>query len=170
MIYEAPLTSGSDAPRRKSEVLFDFSASPLVFTQGVTYNLIDRIKATVPVFGSLLPFFDTAANLLRSFNDDASLHFKANFIGSFPGSAATRSLELDFLGTEGNRLVQNRSLEVDEDVMTFSTFFSVDKNGNIATNGTAIQIRANGRDFTCTKLLLIAEQETYSTEMLGGGA
>ncbi|HAS3653711.1 TPA: hypothetical protein I6199_000575 [Vibrio cholerae] len=150
MIYEAPLTSGSYAPRHKSEVLFDFSASPLVFTQGVTYNLIDRIKAAAPIFGSL--------------------HFKANFIGSFPGSAATRSLELDFLGTEGNRLVQNRSLEVDEDVMTFSTFFSVDKNGNIATNGTAIQIRANGRDFTCTKLLLIAEQETYSTEILGGGA
>lgn len=39
MIYEAPLTSGSDAPRRKSEVLFDFSASPLVFTQGVARDL-----------------------------------------------------------------------------------------------------------------------------------
>ncbi|EGU20093.1 tail needle knob protein [Vibrio mimicus] len=170
MIYEAPLIPVSDAPRRKSEVLFDFSASPLVFTQGVTYNLIDRIKARTPVFGSLLPFFDTANNLLRAFNDNRSLYFKANFTGTFPGSAAIRSLELDFAGTQGNRLVQNRSLEVAEDVMNFSTFFSVDKNGNIATNGTAIQIRANGLDFTCTKLLLIAEQETYSTEMLGGGA
>ncbi|OEE50468.1 tail needle knob protein [Vibrio anguillarum] len=169
MIYESPLTSEADAPRRKSEVLFDFSLSPLVLTQGVTYNLIEVIKAYASVSGGLMPFFDTASNLLRSFNDDQSLHFKANFIGSFPGAAATRSLELDFLGTDGNRLVQNRSLEVDEDVLTFSTFFSVDKGGNIATNGTAIQIRANGRDFTCTKLLLIAEQETWSTEMLGGG-
>ncbi|MEF2524301.1 tail needle knob protein [Vibrio mimicus] len=169
MIYEAPLTSGSDAPRHKSEVLFDFSASPLVFTQGVTYNLIDRIKATVPVFGSLLPFFDTAANLLRSFNDDTSLHFKANFIGSFTGSASTRSLELDFGGTQGNRLVQNRSVAVSQDVMTFSTFFSIDKDGFIATNGTPISIVANGGNFTCVRLLLIAEQETYSAEMLGGG-
>ncbi|WP_231111660.1 tail needle knob protein [Vibrio mimicus] len=75
------------------------------------------------MFGSLLPFFDTANNLLRAFNDNRSLYFKANFTGTFPGSAAIRSLELDFAGTQGNRLVQNRSLEVAEDVMNFSTFF-----------------------------------------------
>ena len=44
------------------------------------------------------------------------------------------------------------------DIVSLTTFFSVDKDGNLATNGSDITIKSNGGTFTATTILLIAEQ------------
>ncbi|WP_017410099.1 tail needle knob protein [Aeromonas hydrophila] len=86
-----------------------------------------------------------------------------NLEGSWTGGSTNRSMQLDFAGTNGNRLVASRDVAVTSDVITLATFFSIDKNGFIALNGTKPVIRSNGGTFNLTGVLLIAEQITTET-------
>lgn len=70
-------------------------------------------------------------------------------------------MQVDFLGTNGNRIVESRNDAVTQDVLTMHTFFSIDVGGNIVTNGTAPILRVNGGAFTVVSVLLIAEQDTH---------
>lgn len=145
--------------RKKSEVFW--TGLTLVVPEDTPTNLINLLKTIVPTTGTLEPFFKITDNKLHPFNEDATVQFKLNLKGTFTGAAtAPRSVTLDFVGTQGNTLVLNRSQSVTTSTLSFVTFFSVDKNGNMTTNGTVINIFASGSPFTLSEVLLVAEQRT----------
>lgn len=143
--------------RRKSEVFW--TGLNLVVPEDTPTNFINLIKAIVPTSGTLEPFFKITDNKLHPFNEDTTVTFKLNLKGTFTGATtAQRSVSLDFVGTQGNTLTLNRSQSVTTSTLSFVTFFSVDKNGNMVTNGAAINIFASGSPFTLSEVLLVAEQ------------
>lgn len=146
--------SGITTHRVKSECYF----TGLNIVIGTTpVNLINLIKS-LPHTGSLSPFFNTTTNKLNVYNEDATCDFKLNVVGSWGGTTGNRSMTVDFPQTNGNSLTKTRDAQVTSDILSFPTFFSVDKNGNLATNGSDITIVSNGASFTITSLLIIAEQ------------
>lgn len=144
--------------RKKTEVYF--SGLSVDLTAGTVYNLVTLLKALTPATGTLAPFFDTTGNKLKVINDNASCSFKLNIVGNWANASSDRSLQVDFVGTNGNRLVANRSSATTADSLTLATFLSVDKDGNLATNGSVVNLTAVGINFTITSALLIAEQVT----------
>lgn len=151
------------ADRRKTEVFWQFTPGQTL-AGDTDYNLINWLKTRpAPTSGTLGGlFFNTTTDKLNAFNDDASLRFKLGIGGIWTGGSSNRSMQIDFLGTNGNRLVESRNDAVTEDVLTMHTFFSIDRNGNIVNNGTAPILRVNGGPFAVVSVLLIAEQETYA--------
>ena len=145
--------------RRKSEVFW--SGINVLLTNGVTSNIISVLKGIPPTAGTLSPFFRTTDDKLWPYNQDRSLMFKLNLIGNFTGASQARSITLNFVGTNGNTYIQNRP-ENATDILSFTTFFSIDKDGAMATNGTAITVTPNGGNFTITSALLVAEQTVTS--------
>lgn len=144
--------------RKKTEVYF--SGASILLTAGTPVNLVNILKALTPASGTLAPFFNTTDNKLHVINSSTTVGFKLNVVGNWANASANRSLQVDFLGTNGNRLVANRSSATTADSLTLATFLSIDKNGNIATNGTEVTLTAVGINFTITSALLIAEQVT----------
>jgi hypothetical protein len=144
--------------RKKTEVVY--SNVNVTFPANTNTNLINAVKALTPSAGTLVgsPFFNTSDNLLHSFNQNESMFVKINFIGTFTGgSGVDRSMTLDFVGTNGNKLINNRPDNLPADDMSFNLFISVDKDGNVATNGTAMTINPTGA-YIATRILMIAEQ------------
>lgn len=147
---------GASYMRQKSEVTW--SGISLVIPTGSPINLINALKALTPSGGTLAPFFNTTDNKLHVFNQNMTVNFKLNLIGSWAGSTENRSMTLNFVGTTGNTLTYSRDTTVTSDNVSFRTFLSIDQDGNIATNGTELTIVSNGAAFTATQVLLIAEQ------------
>lgn len=147
---------GASYIRQKSEVTW--SGISLVIPTGSPINLINALKALTPSGGTLAPFFNTTDNKLHVFNQNMTVNFKLNLIGSWAGSTENRSMTLNFVGTTGNTLTYSRDTTVTSDNVSFRTFLSIDQDGNIATNGTELTIVSNGAAFTATQVLLIAEQ------------
>lgn len=147
---------GASYVRQKSEVTW--SGISLVIPTGSPINLINALKALTPSGGTLAPFFNTTDNKLHVFNQNMTVNFKLNLIGSWAGSTENRSMTLNFVGTTGNTLTYSRDSSVTSDDVSFRTFLSIDQDGNIATNGTELTIVSNGAAFTATQVLLIAEQ------------
>lgn len=145
---------GTPSVRQKSECYF--SGLNLVIPTTAT-NLITLIKS-LPHTGNLSPFFNTTTNKFNVFNFDATVTFKVNVIGAWSGSSTNRSMTIDFPQTNGNTLSKTRDAQVTVDALSFPTFFSVDKDGNLATGGSDITIVSNGATFTATAILLVAEQ------------
>lgn len=143
--------------RQKSEVLW--SGVSVVIPTSST-NLINLIKSVAISSGTLLPFFDPADNKFHVFDEDTTVTFKLNLVGSWTGASTNRSMTINFASTVGNTLTETRDQAVTVDTVSFATFFSVDKGGNLATNGSDITIVSNGATFTATTILLIAEQVT----------
>lgn len=152
--------TGITSVRKKSELLF--TSLNLTIPQTTT-NLISLLKVLTPTSGTFAPFFDTVNNKIIAFNNNSTLTFKLNIIGAFTDNDIERSMEIDFTGTVGNKLVESRDVRVTGDTLSFATFFSVDAGGNLATNGAPITIKANGRNFTANTILLIAEQMVPSS-------
>lgn len=144
---------GASYVRQKSEVTW--SGISLVIP---TESPINALKALTPSGGTLAPFFNTTDNKLHVFNQNMTVNFKLNLIGSWAGSTENRSMTLNFVGTTGNTLTYSRDSSVTSDNVSFRTFLSIDQDGNIATNGTELTIVSNGAAFTATQVLLIAEQ------------
>ncbi|WP_337977449.1 tail needle knob protein [Edwardsiella tarda] len=140
--------------RRKSECYF--SGLNLVIPTTPT-NLISLIKS-LPHTGSLSTFFNTTTNKFNVFNNDSTVTFKVNVVGSWAGSSSQRSMTVSFPSTQGNTLVESRDQAVTSDILSFPTFFSVDAGGNLALNGSDITIQSNGAAFTASAILIIAEQ------------
>lgn len=147
---------GASYTRQKSEVTW--SGISLVIPTESPINLINALKALTPSGGTLAPFFNTTDNKLHVFNQNMTVNFKLNLIGSWAGSTENRSMTLNFVGTTGNTLTYSRDSSVTSDNVSFRTFLSIDQDGNIATNGTELTIVSNGAAFTATQVLLIAEQ------------
>lgn len=143
--------------RRKTEVYYSGLSLNIPTT---STNLIALLKALTPTTGTLNNFFNTTSNKLNVYNANATVLFKLNMTGSWTTASQNRSMLLTFQGTSGNTLTVSRVDNTTPDVIQMLTYFSIDKDGNIATNGTAPVIQSNGSVFTATSILLTAEQVT----------
>ncbi|EHZ4920848.1 tail needle knob protein [Escherichia coli] len=141
--------------RKKSEVVY--SGVSVTIPTAPT-NLISLLKTLTPSSGTLAPFFDTVNNKMVVFNENKTLFFKLSIVGTWPSGTANRSMQLTFSGSVPDTLVSSRNSATTTDNILLATFFSVDKDGFLATNGSTLTIQSNGAAFTATTIKIIAEQ------------
>ncbi|ELP4035207.1 TPA: hypothetical protein HIC05_004057 [Escherichia coli] len=141
--------------RKKSEVVY--SGVSVTIPTAPT-NLVSLLKTLTPSSGSLAPFFDTVNNKMVVFNENKTLFFKLSIVGTWPSGTANRSMQLTFSGSVPDTLVSSRNAVTTTDNILLATFFSVDKDGFLATNGSTLTIQSNGAAFTATTIKIIAEQ------------
>ncbi|EPS7794810.1 tail needle knob protein [Escherichia coli] len=141
--------------RKKSEVVY--SGVSVTIPTAPT-NLVSLLKTLTPSSGSLAPFFDTVNNKMVVFNENKTLFFKLSIVGTWPSGTANRSMQLTFSGSVPDTLVSSRNAATTTDNILLATFFSVDKDGFLATNGSTLTIQSNGEAFTATTIKIIAEQ------------
>lgn len=141
--------------RKKSEVVY--SGVSVTIPTAPT-NLVSLLKTLTPSSGTLAPFFDTVNNKMVVFNENKTLFFKLSIVGTWPSVTANRSMQLTFSGSVPDTLVSSRNAATTTDNILLATFFSVDKDGFLATNGSTLTIQSNGAPFTATTIKIIAEQ------------
>lgn len=141
--------------RKKSEVVY--SGVSVTIPTAPT-NLVSLLKTLTPSSGTLAPFFDTVNNKMVVFNENKTLFFKLSIVGTWPSGTANRSMQLTFSGSVPDTLVSSRNAATTTDNILLATFFSVDKDGFLATNGGTLTIQSNGAAFTATTIKIIAEQ------------
>ncbi|HCO5638626.1 TPA: hypothetical protein N8285_004284 [Escherichia coli] len=141
--------------RKKSEVVY--SGVSVIIPTAPT-NLVSLLKTLTPSSGTLAPFFDTVNNKMVVFNENKTLFFKLSIVGTWPSGTANRSMQLTFSGSVPDTLVSSRNSATTTDNILLATFFSVDKDGFLATNGSTLTIQSNGAAFTATTIKIIAEQ------------
>lgn len=141
--------------RKKSEVVY--SGVSVTIPTAPT-NLVSLLKTLTPSSGTLSPFFDTVNNKMIVFNENKTLFFKLSIVGTWPSGTANRSMQLTFSGSVPDTLVSSRNSATTTDNILLATFFSVDKDGFLATNGSTLTIQSNGAAFTATTIKIIAEQ------------
>ncbi|HAX2092418.1 TPA: hypothetical protein JW557_000480 [Escherichia coli] len=141
--------------RKKSEVVYSGVSVTIPTAQT---NLVSLLKTLTPSSGSLAPFFDTVNNKMVVFNENKTLFFKLSIVGTWPSGTANRSMQLTFSGSVPDTLVSSRNSATTTDNILLATFFSVDKDGFLATNGSTLTIQSNGAAFTATTIKIIAEQ------------
>lgn len=141
--------------RKKSEVVY--SGVSVTIPTAPT-NLVSLLKTLTPSSGTLAPFFDTVNNKMVVFNENKTLFFKLSIVGTWPSGTANRSMQLTFSGSVPDTLVSSRNAATTTDDILLATFFSVDKDGFLATNGSTLTIQSNGAAFTATTIKIIAEQ------------
>lgn len=141
--------------RKKSEVVYT-SQSLVIPTTPV--NLVTILKSLTPSEGTLAPFFDTTLDKLVVYNENKSVNFKLTLVGSWASGSANRSMSLNFTGTVPDTINDIRYPSVATDSVFFATFFSVDVDGFLATNGSTLTIQSNGSNFTANTIKIIAEQ------------
>ncbi len=141
--------------RKKSELVF--TGLSLVIPTTPT-NLVALLKALTPASGTFAPFFDTTNDKMVVFNENKTLNFKLVIVGSWASGSLNRSMSVTFSGAVPDTLNEIRYPGTTTDNCTFPTFFSVDKDGFLATNGSTITIVSNGSTFTANTVKLIAEQ------------
>ena len=141
--------------RKKSEVVY--SGVSITIPTAPT-NLVSLLKTLTPSSGTLAPFFDTVNNKMVVFNENKTLFFKLSIVGTWPSGTANRSMQLTFSGSVPDTLVSSRNSATTTDNILLATFFSVDKDGFLATNGSTLTIQSNGASFTATTIKIIAEQ------------
>lgn len=141
--------------RKKSEVVY--SGVSVTIPTAPT-NLVSLLKTLTPSSGTLAPFFDTVNNKMVVFNENKTLFFKLSIVGTWPSGTANRSMQLTFSSSVPDTLVSSRNAATTTDNILLATFFSVDKDGFLATNGSTLTIQSNGAAFTATTIKIIAEQ------------
>lgn len=141
--------------RKKSEIVY--SGVSVTIPTAPT-NLVSLLKTLTPSSGTLAPFFDTVNNKMVVFNENKTLFFKLSIVGTWPSGTANRSIQLTFSGSVPDTLVSSRNAATTTDNILLATFFSVDKDGFLATNGSTLTIQSNGAAFTATTIKIIAEQ------------
>ncbi|MDS1681945.1 tail needle knob protein [Escherichia coli] len=141
--------------RKKSEVVY--SGVSVTIPTAPT-NLVSLLKTLTPSSGTLAPLFDTVNNKMVVFNENKTLFFKLSIVGTWPSGTANRSMQLTFSGSVPDTLVSSRNAATTTDNILLATFFSVDKDGFLATNGSTLTIQSNGAAFTATTIKIIAEQ------------
>lgn len=141
--------------RKKSELVFSGISLVIPTTPS---NLVTILKALTPTSGTFAPFFDTVNDKMVVFNENKSVQFKLSMVGSWPGGTGNRAMTLVFSGTVPDTVVSDRTAVTTTDNVLFATFFSVDKDGFMATNGSVITVQSYGAAFTATTIKMIAEQ------------
>lgn len=81
------------------------------------------------------------------FNENKTLFFKLSIVGTWPSGTDNRSMQLTFSGSVPDTLVSSRNSATTTDNILLATFFSVDKDGFLATNGSTLTIQSNGAAF-----------------------
>lgn len=109
-------------------------------------------------YSSPMAFLIAANNKMVVFNENKTLFFKLSIVGTWPSGTANRSMQLTFSGSVPDTLVSSRNAATTTDNILLATFFSVDKDGFLATNGSTLTIQSNGAAFTATTIKIIAEQ------------
>ena len=150
-----PLPDDDSGTRKKSEVVY--SGVSVTIPTAPT-NLVSLLKTLTPSSGTLAPFFDTVNNKMVVFNENKTLFFKLSIVGTWPSGTANRSMQLTFSGSVPDTLVSSRNSATTTDNILLATFFSVDKDGFLAANGSTLTIQSNGAAFTATTIKIIAEQ------------
>lgn len=141
--------------RKKSEVVYTSQSLVIPTTPA---NLITLLKALTPTSGTLAPFFDTTLDKMVVYNENKTINFKLIIAGSWASGSANRSISITFTGAVPDTINDIRYPGVATDSVFFATFFSVDIDGFLATNGSTITIKSNGSDFTANTIKIIAEQ------------
>lgn len=141
--------------RQKSEVTYSGISLAIPTTPS---NFLTLLGTLTPTSGSLSPFFNTATGRMTALAKDLDLKFKLSIRGSFASGTGNRSMQLTFNIAVPDTLVQSRNAATVVDDLLFSTWFSVDAGGELATSGTTITIQSNGGAFTATQIKLIASQ------------
>lgn len=161
---ELPFSTGSaPSTRKKMEVLFD-GISIVVDT--TDKNLISLLSGLSPTSGSLNEFFNTTSNKLNVYDDNASLLMKFNVIGTWNStSGSPNTMQIAFGNSTGNVISSLKTSGTDADVLQFVSYLSIDKNGAIATGGSAPVIRVMDSDFTVTSIFITLEQWTTETSI-----
>lgn len=158
--HTTQITALQAVTRKKMEVFY--SGLTLAIPTTAT-NFVNLIKALTPTSGSLNAFFNTTTNKLNVYNDNATLNFKVNIVGSWTTTSTNRSMVMAFVGTNGNTITNPRVDNTAPDVVQFQTHFSVDAGGFMASNGVVINIQSNGSVFTATQVFITMEQVTKET-------
>lgn len=157
---ETNITNLQAVTRKKMEVFY--SGLSLAIPSTAT-NFVNLVKALTPTSGSLNGFFNTTTNKLNVYNDNATLNFKVNIVGTWTTASTNRSMVMSFVGTNGNTITNPRVDNTLPDVVQFQTHFSVDAGGFMASNGVVINIQSNGSVFTATQVFITMEQVTKET-------
>ncbi|ADM79675.1 hypothetical protein [Aeromonas phage vB_AsM_ZHF] len=88
-----------------------------------------------------------------------SLKYKIAITGSFGDAEPANSLELTVnAGVNIDTLTVVRISGQASQTINCNSFISVDKNGNFATNGGALELVSSTSNFTITRVRIIAEQ------------
>lgn len=161
-VGELPFTPGGAASvRKKMEVTY--GAMEVTLSTDHT-NLVDLAKQHIPSAGDLNEFFNQSSNKLNVYNDNATLFFKLNVQGTWAGSVATtNSMQIEFGNSSYNVVTASKTSNLDADVLQFTTFLSIDKDGAIALGGSEINIRVLEGSFQMDSMLIIIEQWTTDT-------
>lgn len=150
---------------QKTEILFK-GLSIGVPTGATGINLIEALALESPEYGQFYPFLNTESGKLNVFNTTEQVTLKVNIVGAFRGDSSNRSLTMRLLGTDGNALTQNRPAASELDIFSFVLPVMVDKDGNVASNGTAIQLFAGGGAFSVAECLIaVTQRVTPNTEL-----
>lgn len=145
--------------RVKSELNWVGVTIPL--TRGVVNNLITILKSVPQTDGEFSPMFDTNSNkMVAGVNDNRTLFWKLVIEGSFSGpiTGSSGSLEIAFTGGVVEKYITGRDNYSAPDIFNFTSLISVDISGLFVTNGATMSITSLDRDFTITRVRLIAEQ------------
>lgn len=146
-MFIMPFSTGGEVPanqipmRKKTELEWGNLTGISIPTTAT--NLLSWLQSLPsPIAGAWGEFTNLATGKINVYNDNRSVNFKLVVNGTWTGGAA-RSLQVDFTGVRNSRLVANRGDAVTSDSITLTTFFSINKDGPIALNGTMPMIKAN---------------------------
>lgn len=159
-ISDLPFDTGDGQPvtvRKKMQVLYQ--ALEITLTPS-DENLVAIAAAHNPADGALNEFFNTTSNKLNVYNDDATLYFKLNVQGTWNSSTVPNTMQVQFGNSNYNIVSASKTSGMDADVLQFTTFLSINKDGPIATGGSEILIKVLDGSFEMESMFIVVEQWT----------
>ncbi|EFL6412059.1 hypothetical protein AAS85_000420 [Escherichia coli] len=144
---EYPDSIAASLSRDDTGTQYDWSTPDAIYVGRYYEVRIEKVKLTA-----------WRNNKMVVFNENKTLFFKLSIVGTWPNGTANRSMQLTFSGSVPDTLVSSRNSATTTDNILLATFFSVDKDGFLATNGSTLTIQSNGAALTATTIKIIAEQ------------
>lgn len=164
-------SNGLYSPQISNDYLWVRDKTEVYYTSAFTVtstptSLISLLKVLTPSSGTLNKFFNTTSNKLNVYNENSTVFFKLSLTGEWQTGTANLGMQLNFVSTNGNNLNTTRNPAATTDIITFTVFFSVDKNGNLVSNGTDMLIKTFSSSFNVSSALIIAEQMIHPGSVL----
>lgn len=164
-------SNGLYSPQINNDYLWVRDKTEVYYTSAFTItstptSLISLLKVLTPSSGTLNKFFNTTSNKLNVYNENSTVFFKLSLTGTWQTGTANLGMQLNFVSTNGNNLNSTRNPAATTDIITFSVFFSVDRDGNLVSNGTDMLIKTFTSSFNVSSALIIAEQMIHPGSVL----
>lgn len=164
-------SNGLYSPQISNDYLWVRDKTEVYYTSAFTVtstptSLISLLKVLTPSSGTLNKFFNTTSNKLNVYNENSTVFFKLSLTGEWQTGTANLGMQLNFVSTNGNNLNTTRNPAATTDIITFTVFFSVDKDGNLVSNGTDMLIKTFTSSFNVSSALIIAEQMIHPGSVL----